>query len=205
MPKPASETRLSAIVLAAGESTRFGSSNKLLYEIDGQPLVRRTVATVAACPFVELVVVTGHQADEVERALSGVACRLVHNSCYRDGQATSVRAGLDALEAPSDGVMICLADQPKLETQDIAALRKAFAEREGKAVVVPTHRGRRGNPIVIDRVASAEILDRGGSFGCRHFIERNSDLVLTVAMRRDAFVTDLDRPEDFEAFESDRR
>src|ERR1700761_3262483 len=97
---------LSAVVLAAGLSRRMGAANKLLLPVGGQPLVRRVVSTIASLPFAEIVVVTGHQVDQVVIALAGLPVRVVHNTRYEEGQMTTVRAGLAALGPMSEGVMV---------------------------------------------------------------------------------------------------
>jgi molybdenum cofactor cytidylyltransferase len=191
---------LAAIVLAAGLSRRMGGRNKLLLPVDGVPLVRRSVALVAAQPFAEVVVVTGHEADAVADALRGLPVRIVLNARYEEGQMTSVHRGLAALSERSPraaGVMVCLADQPSLTAGDLRTIAAAFLERPGCAVLVPTFAGQRGNPIVLARASLAEILLRGGSFGCKQFIARNADLVTPLPMSDDHVVVDLDRPEDY--------
>ncbi len=176
----------------------MGGRNKLLLPIGGVPLVRRSAETLAACDFVELVVVVGHDRERVIAALEGLGLTTVHNPAYADGQMTSVRAGLGALTRKSDGVMICLADQPAIERGDIETIRSAFGRRGSKAVVVPTHAGQRGNPIVLERSRCDELLERRGNFACRQFIERNADLVATVEMDRDHVLLDIDRAQDYD-------
>ena len=218
---PGSDRPLSAIVLAAGLSRRMGPRNKLLLPVDGVPLVRRSVAVVLGHPFAEVVVVTGHEAPLVEAALDGLAVRTVRNPRYEEGQMTSVRAGLEALSAPRTGhiggdprtpgpagatdatpergVMVCLADQPALTTEDLGLVAGAFLARVDCPVLVPTFRGTRGNPIVLGWRSLASILSRGGDFGCRQFVAKNADLVTTFEMPSDHVLTDVDRPEDYAA------
>jgi molybdenum cofactor cytidylyltransferase len=194
-----SEPGLAAIVLAAGLSSRMGAQNKLLLPVGGAPLVRRTVSVVASYPFVETVVVTGHESERVERAVSGLPVRAVFNPRYGEGQTTSVRAGLAALSRPRRGVMVCLADQPLLDADDVRAIAEAFLARPECRVLVPTFDGARGNPIVLAERSLADILGRGVNFGCRQFIAKNADLVTTLAMPSDHVLADLDRPEDYGA------
>ncbi len=196
---PKSGARVSAVLLAAGQSRRMGADNKLLLPIDGEPVVRRVARRLLASGLVECVVVLGHQADAVRRALDGLALRTVVNPAWRDGQTTSVRAGLAALDAPGDAILVCLADQPVLEAGDYRALADAFAGAGGRSVVVPTHGGRRGNPIVLAATHRDTILARGANLGCKQFIARNPDLVATVAFDTDRYVRDIDTPADYRA------
>ena len=189
----------SAVLLAAGESRRMGADNKLLLAIDDEPVVRATARKLVAAGPVEIVVVLGHEADPVARALDGLAVRTVINPVWRDGQMTSVHAGLAALDAPGEAILICLADQPLLDADDYRALVAAFARNGDKSVLVPTHGGRRGNPIVLAAAHRGEILARGRNLGCKRFIARNPDLVATVEFDTDAFVRDIDTPADYQA------
>jgi molybdenum cofactor cytidylyltransferase len=194
-----SDRRLSAIVLAAGLSRRMGGKNKLLLPVGGMPLVFRSVSTLLGVPFVEVVVVTGHEAAKVEQALATLPVRCVHNGGYDEGQMTSVRVGLEALSKPSRGVMVCLADQPLLTADDVIAVAERFLECADCRVLVPTFGGVRGNPIVLARESMSEILARDANFGCRQFVSQNRDLVTTFSMSNNHILFDLDRPEDYEA------
>jgi len=201
-PGPSPDPRLSAVVLAAGSSSRMSGRNKLLLPVEGVPLVRRSVAIFLGYPFAEIVVVTGHQAAEVEAALHGLPVRFARNPRHAEGQMTSVRHGLAALSERSAGVagvMVCLSDQPRLVTDDVGAIAEAFLARPRCRVLVPTYAGARGNPIVLARSSLDEILVRGGNFGCKQFVAKNADLVDTLAMADDHVVVDMDTPEAYAA------
>ena len=139
---------VSAILLAAGESRRMGVTNKLALAVDGEPLLRRAVKTLLASDLAEVVVVLGHAPQEAQSLLQGLEVRTVVNSDYRQGQMSSVHCGLEALQRPCDGVMICLADQALLTSRDIDALITAFS-RSSDSIIVPTYQGQRGNPVVL--------------------------------------------------------
>lgn len=188
---------VSAILLAAGESRRMGSENKLLLPVGGIPLVRHVARVLRDSGIRELVVVLGHEADLVETALDGLQLTTVHNAHYAEGQMTSVHAGMDALKQETDGVMVCLSDQPLLTTEDINSLIDAFLERENAGVVVPTYRGRRGNPIVLASEHRESIVGGRRNLGCRRLIESNPDIVTTVEWDTDHVVVDIDTRQDF--------
>lgn len=188
---------VSAILLAAGESRRMGAVNKLTLPIDGQPLLRHSVRTLLASRLQEVVVVLGHEADQAARLLKDLAVTRVYNERYAEGQMSSVHCGLEALADTCEGVMICLADQPLLTSADIDALIEAFGRREQGSILVPTHRGRRGNPIVLAYAHRDEILGGGRNLGCKRLIERNPELVTTLEMDTAHVVFDLDTPEDY--------
>ena len=204
------EPRFAALVLAAGLSRRMGAlyppeqcppgqtaaPNKLLLSFAGEPLVVRSVRTVLHTGFDQIVVVLGHQAEEVGRALEPLGVRTVLNPDFETGQVSSVRAGLAALLPPLDAVMICLADQPLLEVSDLGALKRAFRERPHGSIVVPTHEGSRGNPVVIDWASAQETLLRGTNYGCRHFLDEHPEQVYRWPAPSDHFLRDIDVPGD---------
>ena len=190
---------VSAGLLAAGESRRMGKANKLLLDLDGAPVVRRTAERILAAGIAELVAVLGHQGEAVAAALNGLPLRSVVNPDYAAGQMTSVRAGLSALEAPGDAVMICLADQPLLTAADYRLLIEAFAGRGDKSILVPVHRGARGNPVMLAASHLGDIAGRRANLGCRQLIDRNPDLVETVEVSSDRFERDIDTEADYRA------
>lgn len=189
---------VSAILLAAGESRRMGSTNKLTLETAGVALLRRTALTLLDASLNELVVVLGHQAETARSLLHGLAVRLVENPNYREGQMTSVHAGMQALGKPCDGIMVCLSDQPLLETADIDRLIHAFLFDCPRSVLVPTFKGRRGNPIVLAHRHRQAILNGKRNLGCKRLIEKNPELVWPLPMENDHCVSDLDTPEDYQ-------
>jgi molybdenum cofactor cytidylyltransferase len=196
LPPPA-ECRVSAVLLAAGESLRMGARNKLTLSVNATPLLRHTVQVLLASRLQEIVVVLGHDAQAMAALLEDLPVTLVENPAYRQGQMGSVHAGLAALEGARDGVMICLTDQPLIMPGDIDSLIDAFARRSLGSILVPTHGGVRGNPIVLADAHRREILEGGRNLGCRRLIERNPTLVETVEMADDHVLVDLDTPEDY--------
>src|SRR5262249_16066218 len=106
--------RVAAIVLAAGRSTRMGGPNKLLMEINNRPLVRIPLEAALAPHANPVIVVTGHQRNQVDAALGGLEVMLVHNPDFAEGLATSVKAGVAAVPDDVDGVVVCLGDMPQV-------------------------------------------------------------------------------------------
>ena len=194
------KTKISAIVLAAGESRRMGEINKLQLPIDGVPLLRRSVETLLAAELGEVVVVLGHESANTKALLEGLAVRTVYNDDYESGQMTSVHCGLESLNQACEGVMVALGDQPALTVSDINYLVDAFFSRDGGEVVIPEYQGKRGNPIIISKRSQQEIISGKYNLGCRRFIENNPELVRTVEMPQSSVVIDLDTPMDYRRF-----
>ena len=188
-----------AILLAAGQSRRMGAANKLLLDIDGEPMVRYVACTLLDSRAAEVVVVLGHQSAAVGEALAGLAVRIVHNEAFREGQMTSVRCGLEALPDRYEGILVALADQPALTAADVDFLIDEFLAGDRQRILVPASADRRGNPIVLAAHHRTEMAGRGLNFGCRNLIARNPQSVRTIEPPNDRYFRDVDTPDDYAA------
>jgi molybdenum cofactor cytidylyltransferase len=197
-PQP-SGRNIAALVLAAGRSSRMGGPNKLLAEIGGRPLVRIVAEAALASRARPVIVVTGHQRERVEAALDGLPVRFVHNPDFADGLGTSLKAGIGALPAEADGVIVCLGDMPQVDAALIDRLIGAFDPDKGALAVVPTIDGMRGNPVVWSRRFFPDLMAVEGDVGARHLIGRYPEAVAEVPLTGRAALTDIDTPEALEA------
>jgi molybdenum cofactor cytidylyltransferase len=201
---------VSAVVLAAGMSTRMGR-NKLLLTFRDKPLVVHAVETLLASKAGEIVVVLGHESEKVRDQLEDYAgqvpnggqsrrVRLIKNPDYRDGLSTSVRAGVEAVSPEAKAIMIYLADQPLLEPSDVDRIIAAFAtaKAEDKVIVVPLFKGERGNPVILDASFRDSILGIVGDVGCKGVIKRYPEKVFTIEMENDHVVRDVDDAQAYE-------
>jgi molybdenum cofactor cytidylyltransferase len=200
-PRPGRQ-RIGAVVLAAGQSRRMGKENKLLKSYEGEPLVRHTVTRVKQADIASLVVVTGHQREEVEEVLSPLDVKTVYCPDHADGLSASLRTGLANLPDDLDGVVVCLADMPLLTPRHLNRLIASFDPVEGREICVPTRNGKRGNPVLWSSRFIAEMTAIRGDTGARHLIGENEDVLVEVAMEDDGVLVDLDSPEAWEAIGS---
>ncbi|HZT48179.1 MAG TPA: nucleotidyltransferase family protein [Hyphomicrobiaceae bacterium] len=189
-----SKPTVAAIILAAGRSTRMGA-NKLLADVGGAPMVRVVAQAVLASAARPVLVVTGHQADEVRAALAGLEVKCVANPDFAQGLATSLKAGLRAVPSDADGVLVVLGDMPRVTSEHLDRLSAAFAASGGSAVVVPTHEGRRGNPVLWPRALFAGMLALDGDAGARRLLATHAARVREVDLATDAIFFDVDTPE----------
>ncbi|HEY3597564.1 MAG TPA: nucleotidyltransferase family protein [Paraburkholderia sp.] len=196
--EPPAALVFSAVVLAAGLSSRMQGQHKLLLPVDGEPAVRRTVRALAAARPQEIVVVTGFNGRAVVAALDGIEeVRFQSNPRYAQGQMTSVAAGVAALSVPCNVVMVCLADQVLLETADYRDLIDAFATMPRGSMLVPMFGGQRGNPVAFAASYAAEVISGHVNPGCRKLIAEHPDEVFLYEAKHDRFNTDMDTPEDY--------
>jgi molybdenum cofactor cytidylyltransferase len=187
--------RVAAIVLAAGRSTRMGPQNKLLADIGGKPMVRRVVETALASKARPVLVVTGHQANEVAAALAGCDVTLAPNPDYATGLASSLKAGVRAVPGESDGALILLGDMPRIAPEHIDMLIETFAVAPD-ATVVPVHEGRPGNPVLWPRRTFPDLLQLDGDAGAKRLIAAHREQVREVELATDGIFADVDTPEE---------
>jgi molybdenum cofactor cytidylyltransferase len=200
-----SRMSVGAVLLAAGAGTRLGGRPKALLELSGVPLILRQLIALSGAGVDEVVVVLGHHADAVEAAVRQFPITLVRNPSPDDGQASSVRIGLQALSPTLDAVMVALADQPLIDAQDIVALISAFRKRGDAAMVVPrvaTAGGapEPGNPVIFDSALREEWLAGEADLACRNWRQAHPERVHWLDTDNSRYRIDIDTPEDLERF-----
>jgi molybdenum cofactor cytidylyltransferase len=191
----AGRTDIACIVLAAGRSTRMGAANKLTADVGGKPMVRCAAEAALASGASPVLVVTGHQGDEVRAALAGLDLSFVHNPDYAEGLSTSLKAGIRALPEDVLGALVLLGDMPRIQTSHLARLITVFNEHGGQAIVVPTHAGKRGNPVLWPRALFAEMLQLDGVAGARRLFSVHADRIRGVDLGTDTIFLDIDTPD----------
>ena len=200
-----SRMTVGAVLLAAGAGVRLGRRPKALLELGGVPLILRQLIALSGAGVDEVVVVLGHHAEAVEAAVRQFPITLAHNPSPDDGQASSVRVGLQALSPKLDAVIVALADQPLIDAQDIITLIGAFKKRGDAAMVVPRvtdEEGRPapGNPIIFEAALRDEWLAGAADAACRRWRQAHPDRVHWLDTDNRRYRIDIDTPEDLERF-----
>lgn len=191
---------ISAVILAAGESRRMGQQNKLLLPIDGEALVLKLAKSVCASDVDQVLVVVGHEAEKIRQALQDLPLSFIFNPRFREGMTSSIQAGAKAMSQDSEGLMICLADMPLIETSEINRLVHAYVEnrnKEERLIVAPVFQGQRGNPVMFSSEFREDILQHKG-YGCRGIILNYPECVKEVIMQNDYILRDVDTLEDYQ-------
>ena len=189
-----------AVLLAAGSGSRLGGRPKSLLELGGVPLIRRQLIALSGAGVDEVVVVLGHHAEVIEAAVQDFPVTLARNLAPDDGQASSVRIGLQALTGKLDAVIVALADQPMINAQDITDLISAFKKRGEASMVVPRVAGEPGNPVVFEAALRDEWLASGANAACRRWREANPGRVHWLDTDNRRYRVDIDTPDDLLRF-----
>jgi molybdenum cofactor cytidylyltransferase len=183
-----------AIVLAAGLSRRMGRP-KLLLDLHGKPVIRHAVERVIASGLEPVLVVVGPEHEALRRALDGLAVRFVVNPTPEAGQASSVRAGIEAVPAEATAALIALGDQPALSLDVISQLRQAIGG-PGKSIAAPRYADGLGNPVLFAAAVFPELLTLSGDRGARSVVEKDVARLVLVEVAA-PMPGDLDTPEDY--------
>jgi molybdenum cofactor cytidylyltransferase len=191
-------SRVAALVLAAGTSSRMSGPNKLLCEIGGMTMIERAVRAALDSRCTQVVVVTGWQADRVEAALAAAPASkpvtVVRNPHYASGLSSSLRSAVAILPGSLDAALVQLADMPWVGAHHIDRLIEAFDAGE-PAIVAPFRDGRRGHPVLWPRRHLARLAELTGDAGARELLSRYASEVRAVPFDTDAIFEDVDTPD----------
>ena len=193
-------TVIPAIVLAAGKSTRMGRPKANLPLPSGETFLSRIVRTLFAAAVDDVVVVVGHDADEIVTAFTrtGAAARFVINSDYEKGQFSSLLRGLNAVDRP--GVMaalVTLVDVPLVNTDTVRAVIDRYRETH-MPIVRPVRGDEHGHPVLIDRSLFEQIRRADPSVGAKLVVRAHASARGDVPVDDDWAFRDVDTADEYE-------
>jgi molybdenum cofactor cytidylyltransferase len=191
---------LHAIVLAAGASTRFGSA-KQLARVAGRPLLHTAMARAADVAGSAVTVVLGARAAQLSPLLTHSQASVVINRDWREGMASSIRAGVARLPASCTAVLLMLVDQAAVTAEDLERLASAW-RRQPDYIVAARYGMTTGVPAIFPRSVFPDLASLRGDVGARVLLQRNPDRVVRVPMASAAI--DIDTPEDLLEMGSER-
>ncbi len=189
---------ISAIVLAAGLSTRMGRP-KLLLPYGERTVVEQVVSVLLASPADEVLVVTGHEREAVERALAGWPVRAVFNPDYAAGEMlSSVQVGLGAASAESRAALLAVGDMPAVEAGVVAQLVAAYRAAGDACVYIPSYHMRAGHPVLVPRTYWPAILGLPRGASLRSVWQAEGSRIHWVTVDTPSVLRDMDTPADYE-------
>ena len=196
---------ISAILLAAGASSRMNGENKLIKEIDGEPLIKYAVKNILGSSIDKLIIILGHEKEILENIIpSNKKIRFYYNENFKSGMASSIKVGLKNMSEKTEDFFICLGDMPNVNQNIYNKLiktkykyNKKLRLEYKKEIIVPTFNSRIGNPVLFSKFMKPKIMDIQGDFGAKKIIEMNKEKVLNVPIDNDGITLDFDTQEDF--------
>lgn len=195
-PPKHNRSGISALVLAAGMSRRMGRSKQLL-RLGDSTLLERSLASVRKANVDEIILVLGCDAEEIQRSVSTSGLVVVLNEQYQQGMGTSLRRGLSAMNAEAHGAFVILADQPFVSPTTLNQMVDHHHHHKPQ-VTIPTYKGFRGNPILLDRSVFPELADLRGDVGCRAIFGNHTGNIHKFAVEDPGILLDVDTLDDLD-------
>ena len=190
---------IAGLILAAGESSRMGT-DKALLTYRGRTFIETNLATLREAGVTRLAVALGRHADEIQRAVDFKGVDVIVNHHYRQGQTSSLQAGLKALDSGAgmslEAVLLCLVDHPAVPAEVVSALIAAFRATR-PPVVIPTFKGQRGHPVLIGRALFDELLGLSPEAGANSIIRKYRNATQFVEVGDAGILLDVDDPETY--------
>ena len=195
--------KTAGIILAAGMSQRFGRPKQLL-KLGDRCMLERVLDSALASRLAKIVLVLGHDYQKITAALKSNTdqprLQVVINRRYREGQSTSLQAGLSVVYSEFQSVMFLLGDQPRLSSGIIDQLLEGFWGSQ-KYICVPVYRGIRGNPTIFSRAMYCHLMALKGDIGGRQIIQARPGRVLQVEVDDPLCFWDIDTPQDHDNYQ----
>ena len=186
---------VTGIILAAGEGSRMGRTKQQL-PFRGKTILECVIDSALASKLDRVIVVLGHQADQLRPLLERAGVEAVVNARYREGQSTSLKAGLQALSEETDAALFLLGDQPLVTSALIDQILAAYRET-GSPIVMPVHNGKRGNPVLFSRETVAGIQALTADCGARPLFQEYAERLQAVPVDDPTIHFDVDTEDDY--------
>ena len=189
--------KVSAIVLAAGLSSRMGQF-KLLLDYKGTKVLNYIIETLLDSVVSEIIVVTGHNSDIVSKELACYNIKNVFNSDYKKGMHTSVMCGVRNINNNADAFMIVLGDQPPINSTLINNIVE-YWYNSAKGITIPSFNNKKGHPVIFDSKYISQAINLNPELGLRKLINDNKEDIDYLIVHSDNILFDIDTPEDYKA------
>jgi molybdenum cofactor cytidylyltransferase len=189
-----------AIILSAGESSRMGRPKALL-PIDGVRFIEKIVTALQSTRVGKILVVLGHNAEEMQHKIDDLPVTLLINRDYKKGQLSSLVAAIDSIQAETggpavDGILVHLVDHPYISPALVNVMIDRFYET-GKLIVVPRYRGRRGHPVIFSRSLFAELKGAPLAEGAKAIVRAHDHDTLEIDTEDPGVTIDIDTPVEY--------
>lgn len=189
--------KVSATILAAGQSSRMENGNKLLLPINEIPMISHICNTVLTAGLDPVVVVTGCDNELVTQEIPTAINEIIYNSHWQSGMASSIYSGISALPKNIDGNMIVLGDMPMLSKNTLDLLIDEFIVQHGDHIIYPIYEERQANPVIFPKKYFQEILSTTGDHGCKKVLKQYPDNAVGVSIGLPEVVFDCDDEDDY--------
>lgn len=187
--------KIGAIILAAGQSQRYGRDNKLLADYKGKPLLDYALSCVSALPLAEKIVVSGFDSIKIERRAKLFNLPVVYNSEYKNGMGQSIATGIAGLSDDLDAYFIFLGDLPKVNARLCLAVMTAYSRSDRASIIRPVFKDQAGHPVIIPAKFREDLLQLNRDFGLRNLAQIHKIPIVHTPCSDGACLADIDTPE----------
>ena len=196
------EKKIMGVILAAGNSTRMGKENKLLRNIGDASLVRNTAVEMLKSELDSCSIVLGYQSDKIAEVIKDLNIKLILNPLWEEGQASSLKAALNTLDATYSDLLIMLGDLPGVKSKHINKIieEHLLTNNRKSKITIPSFNGTKGNPVIWGRSFFTDLSNLKGDVGGRALFSQHPAAINLLDMEDPAVVSDTDTAEDFENF-----
>lgn len=191
---------LSIVILAGGRSKRMGTMKQLL-PWGKKTILQHLIGVAGGVKPAEIIVVLGHNAEQISSIIAGEPVKIVVNTEFRKGMSTSLKAALNSVLPESDTYVFMLGDQPLVTVDTIKLLLSRHSASE-LGITVPVYKGVRGRPVVIDSKYREELMTLKGEIGAKQVIDSHPVDLLEVSVDSEEVIIDLDTPEEYRKYAS---
>ena len=187
--------KISCLVLAAGLSSRMSVGNKLLLKIKNITIIEKTIKNLYESNIDNFLIVLGHQSNLLSKALKKFKIPLIINESYKEGISSSIKKGISKMDNKSNGIMICLADMPKITSKTYNILIekfKIFYDTTTPLIILPEYNGKNGNPVILSNHFFSELKKISGDIGAKFLIKKNKKYIKKVIINEKYILEDID-------------
>ena len=197
---------ISAILLAAGKSSRMKGVNKLTKEIYGIPMIKHSTKNILNSAVKELIIVLGHENEIIKKIIGdNKKIKFVYNKDFENGISSSIKTGLNHISSQTEAFFICLGDMPFINQSIYNKLiksrfsyNKKLNAKNKKDIFIPEYEGLKGNPILFSYLMKNQIMLIEGDNGAKKIIDSNKGKILNVKIDNKSIINDFDTEESFE-------
>ena len=163
--------RIKKVLLAAGQSERFGNKNKLLEIVNGKPIINNILDRLLKIfDSSELIIIVGHEHKTIINLINNQEIKILENINYKRGIGTSISLAVKNLETDIRGVMIIPADMPFITSKDFINIENKFLECNCEKVIIPQFNSKKGNPVILPKIYFNTLKNLKDDFGARSLI-----------------------------------
>ncbi|WP_192930159.1 nucleotidyltransferase family protein [Alkaliphilus pronyensis] len=154
---------ISGIIMASGYSKRF-NDNKLLFKIDGKPLIERVIGAAAASKLQEIIII--YRCNQVKQIADKYPIKAIYNELAHEGQSAAVKLGIKNASPNTKGYLFMVGDQPFLSSEIINSIIDIYNKSQAP-IVIPTYCGKQGNPVLFSSKLKDRLTQVNGDKGGR--------------------------------------